>query len=348
MRSMLFRKNENKNMEMDTLDMELSELESMLSYQNIYFSKNSFVKRIYVGENGLFLVIPLVDDEFGKNEKMRCRKVMRDIREELGLNLYLYPIFVGEEKIYYSFDVSELVELGCSLDFFLEQLYEYTSENRTDPKKVEENMTVVLSYESTKKKKICVLDENILEHIFTVLSFLEDNDKPLDDVRYDEDGTEYILRDTDIMIGHINTGLVGKKEWFRVSDMDSDKLALCTVFAGSIGLHKFMTGEIMQGFAYLLTSGFGGILPALDILSMFFGTYSYNEVSYYQNEDGITREKEKVYMRKNKGILKGILYITVSLIIGFLVTYFIYSKVLEEIIQLFVEVGLEFTKKQGS
>ena len=130
--------------------------------------------------------------------------------------------------------------------------------------------------------------------------------------------------------------------------MDSDKLALCTVFAGSIGLHKFMTGEIMQGFAYLLTSGFGGILPALDILSMFFGTYSYNEVSYYQNEDGITREKEKVYMRKNKGILKGILYITVSLIIGFLVTYFIYSKVLEEIIQLFVEVGLEFTKKQGS
>ena len=191
MRSMLFRKNENKNMEMDTLDMELPELESMLSYQNIYFSKNSFVKRIYVGENGLFLVIPLVDDEFGKNEKMRCRKVMRDIREELGLNLYLYPIFVGEEKIYYSFDVSELVELDCSLDFFLEQLYEYTSENRTDPKRVEENMTVVLSYESTKKKKICVLDENILEHIFTVLSFLEDNDKPLDDVRYDEDGTKY-------------------------------------------------------------------------------------------------------------------------------------------------------------
>lgn len=97
----------------------------MLEYGNIYFSKNAFAAKLYVGENGLFLLVPASASDLPRDEKekTRLKKALVEIKEALGLEVYLYPIFVGEHAAWYWTGMGEAVEIE-DLPMFLSGLQE--------------------------------------------------------------------------------------------------------------------------------------------------------------------------------------------------------------------------------
>lgn len=309
--------------------------EDMALFTNLYFSENSFVKYLFLGTNGVFLLIPCKDSLMeNEAEKKRCKTALQEIKEVLGLSQYIYPIFVGNERSYYAVNPCNPMELDNLYDF-LYKLYLHTDTVKTRPDQITE--TLVEGAE-----KVAVLDENTIERLIQTIVPLEDNERPGCNVRTDTDGIEYILKDSDLMIGKINTGLVGKKKWFRVSELHTPSVLYTAVFGGCLGLHKLMTMEYTQGMLYALTGGFGGLLPALDVLGMVLGNYHYYEVTYYENERGnLIREKEAVYLKRYQGLWRGVICITVALLVGLLYTRFIYSNLLELLITILVELGTE-------
>lgn len=318
----------------------------MVLYEDVYFTKDSFAKQVYLGTNGVFLVIPLLTDELEADgaEQKRIEKILEEIYGVLQLHLYVYPVLVGEERSFYMHDLEHLVELE-EPGAFLADLYHYTLEHKLEPSKVPEQYSEIKGYVSGTKKRVSVLDERTLERLMEIITPLEGIERPCDAVRYEADGTKYIQRDSDLKIGQINTGLIGRKLWYRVSEVLPEKFACYIALGGTIGLHKFMIGEFGQGFLYLLTSGFGGILPVLDLISLFIGDYSYQEITYYQMEHEIQRRKEKVYVERCHGLLKFLIAGGITLLAGMVWTHFVYAKVLELVIQFIAEVGVEIAEK---
>lgn len=314
----------------------------MACFQELYFSKACFVKYLYVGNNGIFALLPCRDElKECVEEQKRCRKALADVKEVLGLALYVYPVFAGTERSYYAPDPFHAVELEDT-EQFLNGLYHYTRTNKTRPEQITEAMEQLLMLSSTSEEEdtVSVLDENTLERILQVVVPLEGNEYPEDTIKRDMDGTEYILRDSAVMIGKIDTGLVGKKEWYRLSDISPDAVLYSAVLGGCLGLHKLFTREYLHMALYIITGGFGGILPAVDVLSICTGSYSYREVHYYQEPNGtIAKRQEKVYLRRAKGIISGIICVAAALVLGQLYVKFVYSGLLELVIALVTELG---------
>ena len=322
------------------------ECPDMILYEDVYFTQNAFAKQVYLGVNGVFLVIPLLTDDLEADgaEQKRIEKVLEEIYGVLQLHLYVYPVLVGEERSFYMYDMEHLLELE-EPGVFLTDLYHYTLEHKLEPSKISEQYSEIKGYVSGTKKRVSVLDEKTLERLMEIITPLEGIERPCDAVRYEVDGIKYIQRASDLKIGQINTGLIGRKLWYRVSEVLPEKFACYIAFGGTIGLHKFMTGEFGQGFLYLLTSGFGGILPVLDLISLFIGDYSYQEITYYQMEHEIQRRKEKVYVERCHGLLKFLIAGGITLLVGMVRTHFVYAKALELIIQFIAEVGVEIAEK---
>ena len=314
----------------------------MACFLDMYFSKNCFVKYLYVGSNGIFALLPCLDElQECVEEQERCRKALADIKEVLGLALYIYPVLAGTGRSYYAPDPFHPVELEDA-EQFLNGLYHYTRANKTSPEQIAEAMEqlLLLSEAYEEEDTVSVLDENTLERILQVVVPMEGNDYPEDKIKRDEDGTEYILRDSDVMIGKINTGLVGKKEWYRLSDISPEAVLYSAVLGGCLGLHKLFTREYLHMALYIITGGFGGILPAVDALSICTGSYSYKEVNYYQEPNGtIFKRQEKVYLRRAAGVLRGITCMAAALVLGQLYVKFVYSGLLELLIALVTELG---------
>ena len=314
----------------------------MACFQELYFSRNCFVKYLYVGSNGIFALFPCLDElQECVEEQERCRKALADMKEVLGLALYIYPVFAGIERSYYALDPFHPVELEDT-EQFLNGLYHYTRVNKTRPEQIVEVMEQLLMLSSTSEEEdtVSVLDENTLERILQVVVPMEGNDYPENAVRRGEDGTEYILRDSDVMIGKINTGLVGKKEWYRLSDISPEAVLYSAVLGGCLGLHKLFTREYLHMVLYIITGGFGGILPAVDVLSIYTGSYSYKEMKYYQEPNGtIAKRQEKVYLRRAVGLIRGITCVAAALVLGQLYVKFVYSGLLELVIALVTELG---------
>lgn len=309
--------------------------EDMALFKNLYFSENTFVKYLFLGTNGVFLMIPC-KDAFTENEaeQKRCKEAILEIKEALGLSQYVYPILAGNERSFYIGNTSKVVELNSMYDF-LHKLYLHTTTTKTRPDLITEEI-------EERTGDGTVLDENTIERLIKVLVPMEENERPGGMVRTDADGTEYVLKDSELMIGKINTGLVGKKKWFRISEVHTPSVLYMTMLGGCLGLHKFVTTEYTQAWLYILTGGFGGLLPALDVLGMVLGNYHYYEVTYYENSNGnLTREKETVYLRKYSHKWQGIVCIAVALLIGVLYTKFVYSGLLELLINVLVELGTE-------
>lgn len=325
--------------------MSLAECPDMILYEDVYFTKDAFAKQVYLGANGVFLIIPLVTDDLEANqaEQKRIEKVLEEIYGVLQLHLYVYPVLVGGERSFYMHDMEHLVELE-EPGAFLTDLYHYTLEHKLEPSNVPEQYSEIKGYVSGTKKRVSVLDERTLARLMEIITPLEGIERPCDAVRYEADGTKYIQRDSDFKIGQINTGLIGRKQWYRVSEVLPEKYACYIALGGTIGLHKFMTGEFGQGFLYLLTSGFGGILPMLDLISLFIGDYSYQEITYYQMEHEIQRRKEKVYVERCHGLFRFLIVGGITLLVGMVWTHFVYAKVLELIIQVIAEVGVEIAE----
>ena len=314
----------------------------MAYFQELYFSQNCFVTYLYVGNNGIFALLPCLDElQECVEEQERCKKALADMKEVLGLALYVYPVFAGTERSYYAPDPFHPVKIEDA-EQFLNSLYYYTRTNKTRPELITEAMAQILVFQPTEEEEetVSVLDENTLERVLQVVVPLERKDYPEDAVRHDADGMEYILRDSDVMIGRLNTGLVGKKEWYRVSDISPEAVLYSAVLGGCLGLHKLFTREYLHMALYIITGGFGGILPAVDALSICTGSYSYKEVNYYQEPNGtIAKRQEKVYLRRAAGFLRGITCVAAALVLGQLYVKFVYSGLLELLIALVTELG---------
>ncbi len=316
----------------------------MACFHEVWFSKDSFVKYLYVGGNGIFALFPCRGELMeSAEEQERCRKALADMKEAIGLALYIYPIFAGEERSYYASDPHFPLELA-DIEQFLCGMYYYTSYNRTRPEllaKEAETIMGELCVPEKEKNSVTVLDENTLERILQVVLPLEGNECPQEAIRWDEDGTAYILRESDVMIGKINTGLVGKKEWYRVSELSPLVVLYSAVVGGCLGLHKLLTHEYISLALYAMTGGFGGILPAIDAFSICAGAYSYKEVNYIQEQNGtITRRQEKVYLRRAEGMVRGIICVAAALCIGQLYVRLVYSGLLELLIAFVTELGV--------
>lgn len=327
--------------------------EEMVEYSDMYFSKNTFVKKLYVGQNGVIVVVPLKEDDLDTNEseQRRCRACLEEIYECLGLHLYVYPILAGQNRCFIlgSIDNFENIAEVDEPYEFANLLCKYTCENPTYPSDVPKLVGDIYSFqpvepivdedgEEVEAPIKAVLDSNTVERVMTAVTYMEGNERPQDNVKFDEDGTQYILRNAAVKVGvdrfKIDTGLVGKKKWFRLSEEDPKKYAIAATLLGWLGGHKFLHGDVKNGLFYLVTFGFLGIMPAVDLLMLFTGTYTYNDVFYEDTAHGQKRTCEKVYIGKAGSILVGIGCILVCLGIGYLTTTLLYTRILQAVVEL--------------
>lgn len=328
-------------------------LYNMLEYENIYFSKTAFAAKLYVGENGLFLLIPTsaLDLSGNEKEKVRLKKVLGEVREVLGLEMYLYPVFVGEYAAWYWTGMGEPVEIE-DLPMFLSWLYEASCYEKLSPiniaEKVKEISGLGLSQGEDAGRGETItsfpnLNKDLLQDALNRIEELNGKGQPSDRIRIDASGTEWVLRDSDVKIAGFSTGLIGRKAWFRVSDVPTEKVILSAVFGGCLGLHQFLLGNFMQGFFYLLTCGFGGILPAVDILLMVLGVFHYEETSYFETgEEGrLERRRARVYLKKPKNWFPWMAFVGVSLAVGLCAVRFLYRPLLE-----YLGIGLGYLGSQ--
>lgn len=124
---------------------------------------------------------------------------------------------------------------------------------------------------------------------------------PRDEYRIDSSGQEWILKDTTIKLKGFDTGLIGGKSWFKVSDRDEKGMFWITSLFGAFGIHKLITGNIASFIIYLLTCGGFGMLTLLDVAAFLTGSAGYDEVSYHEDEAGnLTKCKRRVYYRRLK------------------------------------------------
>lgn len=328
-------------------------LYNMLEYENIYFSRNAFAAKFYIGENGLFLLIPtsasdLLRDE---KEKARLKKALVEIKEVLGLEVYLYPIFVGEYAAWYWTGMGEMAEIE-DLPVFLSGLHEASCYGKLSPiniaGKVKEISGLGLSQgeDAVRGETITLfpnLNRDLLQDVLNRVEELNGKGRPSDTTRTDASGTEWVLRNSDVKIAGVSTGLIGRKVWFRVSEMPTEKVILSAVFGGCLGLHQFLLGNFMQGFFYLLTCGLGGILPAVDILLMVLGVFHYEETSYFETEKESTleRRRARVYLKKPETWFPWMAFVGVSLTVGLCAVRFLYRPLLE-----YLGIGLGYLGSQ--
>ncbi len=329
-------------------------LYNMLEYENIYFSRNAFAAKLYIGENGLFLLVStsasdLQEDE---KEKVRLKRMLGEIKEVLGLEMYLYPVFVGGHAAWYWTGMGEAVEIE-DLSEFLLGLQEASCYGKLSPTDIVGKVKEVSGLEMAHREvdadgnrtvfPIPNLNRDLLQDVLNRIEELKGRGRLSDRIRIDASGTEWVLRDSDVKIAGFSTGLIGRKVWFRVSEVPTEKVILSAVFGGWLGLHQFLLGNFMQGFFYLLTCGFGGILPAVDILLMVLGVFHYEETSYFESgEEGrLERRRARVYLKKPETWFHWMAFVGVSLVIGLCAVRFLYRPLLE-----YLGIGLGYLGSQ--
>ncbi len=317
-------------------DQYTSVCETMIEYSNLYFSPNAFVKKLYLGFNGIILLIP-VEDSLPTNSKLQnhYREILEEIKEVLQLHLYIYPIFTGKTKTFFGTAPEKLVEIEMHPYDFADLLCDYTSHIKTTPNKVESDLQALFYFAEQYHAKpsrtenissenqldeMQVLDSNTIDRLMVTLSYLENINRPSDTTYTDDDGIEYVLKDSDITIGPVNTGLIGKKKWYRISEENPQKFLAAATLFGFLGAHKFLEGNFLSGLCYLISFGLMGILPAVDVFLLVTGNYFYREITYEEHAAGLYRKQEKIYLRKAGSFLLGIPCILFTLFVGYFLT----------------------------
>ncbi len=302
---------------------DLPELSEMESFYNMWLAEKIFLHRAYLGQNGLFVVM---------SHNKSVTEALRQMKEVLSLNQYIYPIAVSDEGIFYI--GSEEKQQIEDLDEFLTCLCQATRAKKFYPESVDVDEILDGEYTAT-SENVAVLDFGTITRVATVLVPLENNDRPNPNIKTDEDGHRYIKKYSTYKIGgKVDTGLVADEKWFPLSEMDPMALAFKAAFGGCFGAHKFALDKIKSGFLYLLTCGCGGILPAVDILMITFGNYSYTDVIYSETSRGLARRTETIYVDKLKNPFTGIGLAAVSLLFGQILTNTLYAFLLKTILTL--------------
>ena len=333
-------------------------------YENMYISKKTFINLIVIGSNGAFVFIGTDDDKEIVHKMSEIQKYF-DIPKKA-----LYGFFFTEEGVYVANAFANVVEISDFYDSFnniytnlsrpeIDKLFlkmnylkdlikeaetpeEYLSDNN-DNGKTYEHEGYVFEIKETYERE----DTGDAEYVFSNLSdaeqqrissiaeSIQDNAYPDATYKIDPEGQEWILKDSSITVKGIDTGVIGEKKWFRLSDRNEIKMLLMTSFFGVFGIHKLAVGNIMAFLGYLLTSGGMGVFVVLDVLQFLFGSAGYNEVTYEENEDGeLQRNKEKVYFKTIKSKWLVLIALFVAVVVSYMASKFIYLPILEHLINV--------------
>lgn len=318
--------------------------EAAYCYEGIYLSEDLYLSLAVVAPAGAFFFVP-VDSEPDP-------AVVQKITMPFGLDPKTAVVFFHSEEMDYAVDwdssVLELSDIyGAFGNLFTNLNRPYidrqylgmktvkaliekaeTPEAYKDKEKAKEEFTyggeefeVVdeFYHEDTGELKavIYALDTETVERLNRILSSLEGNERPNPKAKtkIGEDGCEYIRKSEAKKFWFIDTGLAGKEKWYRLSDENTDAFAGLTAILGWAGVHKFRMGQILAGILYFVTAGCAGVLPALDILQMATGGAFY-EVAEYTDGAVLTRQTERVYLRKTKHLVVSLILMALALAIG--------------------------------
>lgn len=327
-----------------------NDIYNVIEYDNMYFTKGSFIAKAYVSDNGIVFFIPTQTEVLEDNleEQKRLSAVTKQIKEILQLHLYIYTIFFTEDTFYYGraagdrlIDVRRIPDVSC----FLNNILYGMNEESLEPNEIsEEHLLVDYSEDAyylqdhlPRDEYFChrkFMEDEVLRRIDNICTKYENNIRPTDSYRVDEDGTEWICRDKTFSVGRINTGLINGKEWYRLTDdFDTEHMSLLTTFLGWTGIHWLFLGKKLKALGYLLTGGCFGMLPFVDVLQMAMGTFTYTEVDYNSHQTirknnksrtVYTRQMQKVYFRKPQKWYKTALLSILCLAIGLAVSCTLY------------------------
>lgn len=106
-------------------------------------------------------------------------------------------------------------------------------------------------------------------------AFIDDRENNKD-IKYDENGQKYRKFPKRTAILKYSFTDV----WYPVAADDPLKFTLITLFGGWFGLHKFLSGEKLQGLLYLMTCGGFGVFYLIDLTLLIFGHYSIKRIDY--------------------------------------------------------------------
>ena len=331
-------------------------------FSEMYLSDSLFVQVAVINNNGAFFFVP-TGDLFSA---AKAKEKAGSIREYFSLNGGNSFVFFANETDSYLYDDREedIIELSDLQESFqtlydnlllpyvdvqyigfngiedllipAEELIHEDEESPEDENEFEfngERFSIndeddcIYSGEPEYVKYL--LNTEKAEKVCAACAKIEHNDKPEANTYTYDEGITYILRHSEQRIGGkngVNTGLVGHKKWYRVSDDDTNKLVIMAIFGGWLGLHKLYQGQIKDAIIYFLTCGCLGILPMIDVFMMLTGNYSYSEVDYYEDEMKVLhRSKSKIYMRKPDNRILAFLGIFISFGMAFFVSHTLYQ-----------------------
>lgn len=167
-----------------------------------------------------------------------------------------------------------------------------------------------------------VIDDRLLSRVYMMAKNLEKSgDNGIYDTYVDEDDREFIKKDSGVRLFGFDVGIVGNREWYQVSEIDSDSIALKMALFGWFGYHKFVLGEIWEGLFYFFTCGGAGLLAFLDLVQLCLGDFSYRQ-SFYE-EDG-TIVSGRLYLRKVGDKKIAFISLLISAAVGAFATLVIY------------------------
>ncbi len=335
------------------------------SYEDIYFTKDLYVDIVFAEKNGVFVFIARNSINMEAEGSVLYEEIYEKLRSVIPCppdDFYVFFYSEGSAFIVHG----EVVEIGNIYTAF-ENLYDNTRRpyvdnayiNRNGIKEMleepetpeeyslnndlhgmrydHEGITFEIdeseSFEDTGELKYVRynIDQATIDRIDKKLSALEGLDRPVDGYKVDKDGNEYILKHTARKLFGIDTGLVGDKMWFPLSEKDPDKVCLLTIFGGCLGLHKFYLGKIGAGLLYLITFGCFGILPAMDLLSQLTGGAYYETVDYSEDGEKLSRNKTRYYIKKPSNKLFAAIGVVISFVIGILLGRYVYAPLLDMI-----------------
>lgn len=323
-----------------------NDIYNVIEYNNMYFTKDSFVAKAFVSDNGIILFIPaqyeLSTDAL--EEQKRLATTVKEIQSVLQLHLYIYTIFFTETDFYYGRVAGDKlidIQLIPDISVFTNNLLYGMNEESLEPNEVNDSLFQEEYADDAYYKQdhfardeySCLrkfMKDDVLKRIDNICTKYEDNARPTDTYRVDDNGTEWICRNKSVSLGRFDTGLVNGTEWYRLTDdFDTEHMSLLTTFLGWTGIHWLLMGKKLKTLGYLLTGGCFGLLPFVDLLQMAMGTFTYTKVDYgsypklrKNNKTRMvqTRQVQKVYFRKPKKwyvtALLSLLCLAIGLIIG--------------------------------
>lgn len=341
--------------------------------EEMYISRNTFVNMLWVSQKGAYVFVA-----FDDKDEIDLLLQAKEIKEYFPVNTEgLFIFFISEDRSYVveknmkglrtvedplqafetivrnlSFPAAVIGNANRrSLDYLLTDhgTGEEVPEERINGMYYEHEGIIlqIKDEEDADREERTyirpVIDTATVQALEAICGKITGNGYPDANYRMDEDGNEYVLRDGDVMVKGFNTGLIGKKKWYRVSDRDPVRAFLMTVFGGWFGLHRLATGNIVSFLVYLLTCGFCGVFYILDVFQWVVGTASYSEVNYYEEGEEtfakprLIREKSRVYYKKLPNKAMAFIGLAVSVFIFLIVFNLVYKTGYGALIRAFAE-----------